>query len=293
MSLSDVSRFVRCNVPLAMYSRLQLGGKAEFFAEPETETDLTALLRYCSEKQIPVHVLGTGANILVPDDGVAGLTLVLSRPAFNNIIVDGQRITAGGGTKFGQIITQSVVSGLGGIEGLIGIPGTFGGVLSGNSGTNAAGDIGQWVESVCIADFSGCTSDIPRRDITFAYRDSSLDDAVILSATLHLDRDAPKELAKRMQKIWIVRKTQQPTGELPSIYPFKNPAGGVNAGDLIDQAGLRGTKVGGANVSERNAGFIVVKPDCSSNDVVRLIRLIKDEVANLTEIELETALQIW
>jgi UDP-N-acetylmuramate dehydrogenase len=276
-----------------MYTRLQLGGKAEFFAEPETENELISLLKHCRQEQTPVHVIGTGANILVPDDGVAGLTIALSRPAFNGITVAGQRITAGAGTKFGQIITQAVVSGLGGIEGLIGIPGTLGGILAGNSGTNANGDVGQCVESVRIADFAGNVSDIPKRDITFAYRDSSLDSAVILSATLLLDKDDPAELAKRMQKLWIVCKTQQPAGELPSIYPFKNPTSGTSAGDLIDQAGLKGTKVGGAGVSERNAGFIVVEPECIANDVVRLISLIKDEVANLTEIELETALQIW
>jgi UDP-N-acetylmuramate dehydrogenase len=292
MSLQNAFPFVRCDVPLAMYTRLQLGGKAEFFAEPETEAELIALLQYCRNGQIPVRVLGTGANILMPDEGVAGLTLVLSRQPFHHIAVNGQRITAGSGVKFGQLVTQSVVAGLGGIEGLIGIPGTFGGVIAGNAGTNSDGDIGQRIESLRIADFAGNISEIPKQELSFGYRSSSLDNAVILSATLLLECGDAAALAKQMQKIWITRKTMQPTGELPSIYPFKNPPG-ANAADLIDQAGLKGTKIGGAAVSNRNTAFIVIEDECQSDDVIRLIALIKDEVANLTEIELETALEIW
>ncbi|GHT21632.1 UDP-N-acetylenolpyruvoylglucosamine reductase [Planctomycetales bacterium] len=293
MSLTSAFSFVRSDVLLSMYTRLQLGGKAEFFAEPENESELIALLQYCHREQIPVHILGTGANVLVPDEGVAGLVIVLSRPEFSRITVNGNTLTAGGGTKFGQVVTQSVVLGLGGIENLIGIPGTFGGVLAGNAGTHSGEDIGQRVVSVRVADFAGKIDAIPAKDITFTYRDSSLDNVVILSATLCLEMEDAAELSKTMQKLWIIKKTQQPNGEMPSVFPFKNVSDGASASDLIDRAGLKGAKVGGAGISRRNAGFILVEPDCISADVVRLISLVKNEVAEISEVELESTLQIW
>ncbi|MDR2115440.1 MAG: UDP-N-acetylmuramate dehydrogenase [Planctomycetaceae bacterium] len=288
----DVLCGVRCDVPLAMYTRLQLGGSAEFFAEPKSEFDLVTLLKQSKMNKIPVHILGAGSNLLVSEKGVAGLTIRFSNPAFCEITVEGQRIIAGAGAKLGQVITQSVSQGLGGIEDLIGIPGNIGGSLLGNAGTNS-GDLGQWVESVRVADINGEISVLSKNEISFGYRSSSLDDVVILSATLHLERDNPAELAKRMQKLWIIRKTQQPSGELASVYVFKNPATGTSAGDLIEQAGLKGTRIGGAVVSERNANFIMVEPEGTTEDVLRLIRFVQEQVEMVTEIKPELSLEVW
>jgi UDP-N-acetylmuramate dehydrogenase len=275
-----------------MYTRLQLGGLAEFFVEPESETDLVALLKRCRINKIPVHILGVGSNLLVTDTEVLGLTIRFSNPAFCGIRIDGQQVIAGAGAKLGQVITQSVSCGLGGIEDLIGIPGSVGGSLLGNAGTNS-GDLGQWVESVRVANIDGEILTLSKNEISFGYRSSSLDDVIILSTTLRLEADNPIELAKRMQKLWIVRKMQQPGGELASIYVFKNPATGTSAGDLIEQAGLKGTRIGGAVVSERNANFIMVEPNGTVEDVQRLIRLIQEQVEIVTEIRLERSLEVW
>ncbi|GHT17923.1 UDP-N-acetylenolpyruvoylglucosamine reductase [Planctomycetales bacterium] len=275
-----------------MYTRLQLGGPAEFFVEPATENDLVAVLKQCRSEKIHVHLLGIGSNLLVSEKGVAGAVISLLNPVFCGISVDGDRVSAGAGAKLGQVITQAVSQGLGGIETLIGIPGSLGGALCGNAGTNN-GNLGQWVESVKVADLSGNISTLSKNEITFAYRSSSLDEAVILSATLRLEKEEPLELAKRMQKHWIVRKTQQPAGESVSAFAFKNPSTGTLAEHLIEQAGLKGTRIGGASISECNAGFIVIEPEGTANDVLRLIRLVQDEVCNLTEVQLEPALEIW
>jgi UDP-N-acetylmuramate dehydrogenase len=288
----DIFRGVQRNVPLAMYTRLQLGGLAEFFAEPESESDLIALLKQSQIGKIPVHILGAGSNLLVSEKGIGGLTVRFSNPAFCGITIEGQRVTAGAGAKLGQVITQSVSQGLGGIEDLIGIPGNMGGSLLGNAGTNS-GDLGQWVESVRVAGINGEISVLSKNEISFGYRSSSLDDAVILSATLRLEKDNPAELAKRMQKLWIVRKTQQPSGERASVYVFKNPATGASAGELVEQAGLKGTRIGGAVVSEHNANFIMVEPEGTAEDVLRLIRFVREQVEIITEIKLELSLEIW
>ncbi|MDR1141901.1 MAG: UDP-N-acetylmuramate dehydrogenase [Planctomycetaceae bacterium] len=290
--LQDIFRGVRRNVPLAMYTRLQLGGLAEFFVEPESETDLVALLNRCRINKIPIRILGAGSNLLVTETGVAGVIIRFSNPAFCGITIEGQRVIAGAGAKLGQVITQSVLQGLGGIEDLIGIPGSIGGSLLGNAGTNS-GDLGQWVESVRVANIDGEISVLSKNEISFGYRSSSLDDVVILSATLRLEKDDSVELAKRMQKLWIVRKMQQPGGELASIYVFKNPATGTPAGDLIEQTGLKGTRIGGAVISERNANFIMVEPEGTAEDVLRLIRLVQEQVEIVTEIRLELSLEVW
>ncbi len=255
--------FVRRDVPLAMYTRLQLGGPAEFFAEPKSTEELLALLKQSRAENIPVRVLGGGANILPAEDGVAGVILSLSAALFSEIRVENSRIVAGAGAKLGQVITQAVTQGLSGMEGLIGIPGTMGAALCGNVATRS-GDLGERVESVTVLDFEGNVSTLSRNEITFGFRSSSLDDVVIVSATLKLEKDDPAELARRMQKFWILRKNLQPTGELASACAFVNPHSGVLARELIDHAGLKGTRIGGALVSERNADFIVVQPVIST-----------------------------
>lgn len=288
----EFRKFIRRDVPLEMYTRLQLGGPAEFFAEPTSQPELIDLLKQCREENVPVRILGAGSNVLVAEEGISGVVLSLSAPTFCDIQISGRQIVAGAGAKLGRIVTQSVSHGLTGLEGLIGIPGTVGGALCGNTGTNN-GDIGQWVENVTVADFEGNISVLSKNDITFAYRFSSLDDVVILSATFQLEKDDPIELAKRMQKFWIVRKTLQPSSEVASAYAFKNPRSGTSAGELIEQAGLKGTRIGGAIISERNANFILVEPEAVVDDVLRLIRLVQDQVEKRTEIDMESAIEIW
>ena len=286
-------KFVRQEIPLSLYTRLQLGGAAEFFAEPENETELTALLIHCRKEKIPVRVLGAGSSLLIPEAGVPGVVLILHNPEFCRVSVEGERLTAGAGAQFGQVITQSVSQGLGGIEAFVGMPGSFGGAVCGNTGTIHGGDLGQWIESVRVINFDGRVSVLSKSEITFGYRYSSLGDVVLISAVLRLEREEPKELAKRMRKLWIIRKSQQPSGDVASVLAFQDPQTGPLAGELIEQVGLKGTRIGGAVISERNAGFITVDPDCISDDILRLIRLVQEQVALHAEIDLEPAVEIW
>jgi UDP-N-acetylmuramate dehydrogenase len=281
-----------------MYTRLQIGGPADFFAEPDNEEELTALLKEAEKQNIPIHILGSGASLLVPEEGVSGLVISLNKPAFCRITAEGEYATggyiaAGGGVPLGQVVTYAVSQGFGGIEDFVGMPGSFGGAVRCNLGTSHSGGIGQWIESVRIADFKGHISVLSKNEITFGYRYSSLENAVLVSAVLQLEKEGVKELSRRMRKIWIIRKSQQPVGESVSVFAFKDTESGQSASELIERVGLRGTKIGGAEISERNPGFITVSADCISNDVLRLIRLVQEEVARLTETELEPALEIW
>jgi len=295
MSLQNLfPRIVRQAVPLSVYTRLHLGGTAEFFAEPENETELTALLKHCRQEKIPVRVLGAGSNLVIAEEGVPGLVIALSKPEFCRITVEGLELTAGAGAPFGQVITHSVSQGLGGIEAFVGMPGSFGGAVRANTGTIHGGDLGQWVERVRVADLEGNLFELSKNEITFAYRYSSLENVVLIAATLMLEKDESTELAKRMRKLWIIRKSQQPTGEdAASVLAFKNPETGAPAKELIERGGLKGARIGGAVISEYNAGFITVDAECTSDDVLRLVQLVQEQILQQTEIELESALTVW
>ncbi|MGI6418152.1 MAG: UDP-N-acetylmuramate dehydrogenase [Thermoguttaceae bacterium] len=289
--LSGFEKIVRRDEPLAMHTWFQLGGPAEYFAEPETTDQLVALVRRCTEHQVPVRMLGGGSNLLVGDAGVPGVVIRLSAPEFEKIRVEPPRIVAGGGAKTGRVVTTAVHSGLAGLEGLVAIPGTLGGALHGNAGTQST-NIGQWTTSATVITIAGEICRRDRDDLHFEYRRSSLDDLVILQATLELEQDDPQELSRRLQKQWILRKAAQPMGHQCAGCVFKNPRG-MRAGELIEQAGLKGTRIGGAIVSDRHANFIVAEPECTANDVLRLIDLVRGQVSDRLGVDLELELEIW
>ena len=289
--LDGFERIVRQAEPLAPHTWFHLGGAAEFFAEPRDADDLALLLRRCREEELPVRLLGGGSNVLVRDEGLPGLVVRLSAPGFAKIAVQGHRVTAGGGAKLGHVISSSVREGLAGLEALVGIPGTIGGALHGNAGSRG-GDVGQWTSRATIMTSSGEVVERTRDELVFAYRQSSLDELVILSAEFQLDQEDPDELTKRMQQQWIVKKASQPLAHQSAGCIFKNPRG-MSAGMLIEQAGLKGTRVGGAEVSDRHANFIVAEANAASQDVLRLIELVRSRVADRLAVELDLEIEIW
>lgn len=289
--LTGLEKCVRQAEPLAMHTWFQLGGPAEYFAEPRNRDELITLVSRCHQENVPIRVLGRGSNILVRDEGVSGVVVHLSAPDFRQIQVAGRRITAGGGARLGRVVTTAVHEGLAGLEVLVGIPGCVGGALHGNAGTRG-GDVGQWTVAATVLTDTGAIRQHQRVDLVFGYRQSSLDELVILDATFELQEDDPRELSRRLQKLWIVKKAQQPMGHQSAGCVFKNPRG-MSAGELIEDAGLKGTRIGGAVVSDRHANFIIAEPDCTAQDVLRLIDVIRDQVQERLGEELELELEIW
>jgi len=289
--MTGFEKIVRQSEPLAMHTWFQLGGPAEYFAEPDSVEELTALVRRCHEEGIEVRLLGQGSNILARDEGVPGLVIHLSSPAFGEIRIEGRSVAAGGGAMLGRVVTTAVHRGLAGLETLIGIPGTVGGALHGNAGAHG-GNIGQWTFQATVLTAAGDVADRSGDDLAFDYRQSSLDELAILEARCDLEEDDPRQLAQRMQKHWIVKKASQPMGHQSAGCVFKNPRG-VGAGKLIDDAGLKGTRIGGAVVSDRHANFIIAEPECTSQDVLRLIDLVRGQVRDRMGVELELEMEIW
>jgi len=289
--LTGFEPIVRQGEALAQHTWFRLGGAAEYFAEPRSIDELQALVRRCAEEGIHIRVLGGGSNVLVRDEGVPGMVVNLSETAFGAITAKGRKITAGGGAKVGHLISVAVREGLAGLEPLVGIPGSVGGALHGNAGSRG-GDIGQWTCRATVMTRAGDILERDRDDLTFAYRESSLDELVILHGEFELEQEDPEELTKRMQKYWIVKKASQPLGHQSAGCIFKNPRG-MSAGMLIDQAGLKGSRVGGAEVSDLHANFIVADESATSQDVLRLIDLVRSRVAERLGVELETEIEIW
>ena len=288
----EFSTIVRANEPLAPLTWFRLGGPAEFLARPTSSQELSSLVQRCVKTKLPWRVLAGGSNVLVRDEGVRGLVLHLESPSFSDVQIEGNRLIAGSAVPLTALISQTARAGLAGLETLTGIPGTFGGAIRGNSG-GRQGAIGQFVRRATVLEADGQVRTREQDDLIFSYRRSNLDDCVILSAELELEPDDPEAVVRRMRRIWIVKKENQPYGHQSAGCIFKNPTPEISAGTLIDQAGLSGRRIGGAEISDRHANYIIAEPGATVSDVLDLIDLTRGEVLRQFGYELELQIQIW
>lgn len=282
---------VREQVPLAERTWFKVGGPVQYFAEPTSVEELKTLVERCRDENLTARLLGGGSKVLVRDEGVAGMVISLADPSFSRINISGQKATIGGGAMLANAITMTVGAGLAGLEPLVGIPGTVGGALHGNSGSHG-GDIGQWTIGASVMTRTGEIIHRQRADLVFAYRESSLDELAILEASFELEEEDPVEITKRMQKQWIVKKANLPMAHENTGCIFKNPRG-MSAGMLIDQCGLKGMQVGGAEVSQRHANFFIAHPGATAKDILQLMDTVRNRVAERMGVELETEIEIW
>jgi UDP-N-acetylmuramate dehydrogenase len=291
-SFDDFRAIVTANEPLAPHIWFRVGGPAAYLARPESLDQLLSLLRRCRAEEVPFKILSGGSNVLVRDEGVEALVIQLESPAFSDVSIRGQVVEAGAAVPLTALISQSARAGLAGLEVLTGIPGTVGGALRGNAG-DRHGSIGQFVHKATVIDAADEVQVRDRDDLSFAHRESNLDEPVILSAQFELDREDPEAVVRRMRRIWIVKKENQPYGHQSSGCIFKNPSPDLLAGTLIEQAGLKGARHGGAEVSDRHANYIVAQPGATASDVLKLIDQIRQRVWQQFGYDLELQLQIW
>lgn len=292
MSLLEAfPEITQADQPLAARTWLKVGGLAQFVVAPRTIEEAQAVLAHCHDHELPIHVLGSGSNILIRDEGVSGAVLLLAAPAFSSLTINGTQVKAGAGLLLSHLITETVKAGLAGLETLVGIPGTVGGALRGNSG-GRSGDIGQSVSSVTVLTPKGELVQRREDELSFAYRSSSINGLLIVEAEFKLYNDEPDEIAKRLRKLWIMKKASQPLASQSAGCVFKNPRG-MSAGALIDQAGLKGTRIGGAEISDRHANFIVTHPEATASDVLRLIDLARSKIHEQFGVPLELEIQVW
>lgn len=292
MQLPDrFAEIAKPNEPLASYTHLKVGGTAEMLVQPRSREELADVVSYSHGKNIPMRVLGGGGSVLVRDDGVPGVVLRLNEPAFTQINAEGRRVHAGAGLALSALISEAARNGLGGLETLVGIPGSVGGALRRNAG-DRAGEIGSHVRQVEVMDHNGAVHVRERDELRFGYCWSNLDDPVLLSADFELEKDQPAAIVKHLRKAWIQRKARQPLSFQASCRVFKNPRG-LSAAELVEQSGLAKTRVGGAEISDRDANYVVAQPGATARDVHRLIDLVRARVRERFNVDLELEISEW
>jgi len=269
----------------------RLGGPARYLVSPGSREELADIVRRARDEEIAVKVLGGGANVLVRDDGFDGLVVRLGDPCFTGLEYNNDRVHCGAGVDLMQLAFSCARKGLSGLEAMAGIPGTVGGGIRMNAG-GRYGELGDLVESVDAVDETGRVNRLPHDDIGFAYRHTNLNGYIVISAALRVAPTDPDGVLDRFREIWAEKKRSQPLSATSAGCVFKNPPG-KPAGMLIDQCGLKGTRCGGASVSETHANFIVTAPDAKAGDVIELIEKIRDVVRREHGIELETEIDIW
>jgi len=278
-------------VPLAPHTWYKLGGPARWYVRPRSIEELQEAARRCLENEVQVYVLGLGANLLVNDSGVDGAVFRLDHDFWRRVRFEKNITEVGAGVDMQKLILRTCRQGLAGIECLAGIPGTVGGGIRMNAG-GKFGDLGAVVTKVQVMDMEGTVFERTKDDLVFEYRHTNIAAPFILGASLELDEDDPDRIMKKTKEIWMFKRNSQPLNTKNAGCIFKNPRG-VSAGALIDQAGLKGMRVGGAEVSEKHANFIVAHPGCVADDVLRLVKIIQEKVFERNQIHLETEVQIW
>jgi len=276
--------------PLSKHTTMRVGGPAQFWVEPETEEGFARLVRFTTERNIPLFVMGRGSNLLVRDGGVRGVVARLSRGEFKRLEVHGTHISAGVGVKQRELALAARDAQIGGFEWFEGIPGNVGGALRMNAGA-MGGETFRQVVSVRFVDANGEFHTRMQGELEVRYRDvPTLATNYAVSATFRGETANASDIAARLDESQQKRRTSQPK-ESSAGCIFKNPAA-IPAGKLIDELGLKGLRVGGARVSEIHGNFIVNEGGATAREVLYLIAKVQECAMRERKIELHTEVQI-
>ena len=279
--------------PMKDYTTFRVGGPAKWMAAPQDEQQLRVILKICSELQVPCFILGRGSNLLVSDNGFEGVIVNL-RKHFNKIEVDRENktITAEAGASLPAVSQAALSAGLTGLEFAAGIPGTMGGGLFMNAGAYG-GELKQVVTEAAVMTKDGMILHVPAEKMALGHRISSFMQTgeIILSVKMQLTQGNPAVIKETMDDFNSRRRDKQPL-EYPSAgSTFKRPEG-YFAGKLIDDAGLRGYKVGGAMVSEKHCGFVINYDNATATDVINLMKDVQAKVKEKFDVQLEPEVRI-
>lgn len=285
---------VRLDEPMSLHTTFGIGGPADALVDVETPGELETVLHFARERGCAVHVVGRGANVLVSDDGIRGIVVRL-RGEFRALEFDDKADTvqAGAGVPLGVLVDESGRRGFFGFCWAAGIPGTVGGALVSNAGSHGHA-MGEFVEDVTVVNRDGGHVILPGNVVCFKYRRAVLpvEDAIVAGVTLRLggvDSDEPDP--ERLRAKYLARKRATQPLDVPSAGSvFRNPEG-VAAGALIDRAGCKGLRKGGAAVSEKHANFIVNDRGATAADVLGLIEMVRERVRAQSGVELELELR--
>ncbi len=287
----DLMHLIRTDEPLGPLVWLGIGGPAHYFAEPVEESEIQRLVVAAKEQDLPVRILGGGSNVLVREAGVDGLVISLAGVTENQMTIDGSEMTVGAGAKLSHAVIKAVGAGLGGLEHLVGIPGTVGGAVVGNASSDGR-DIGSVVKSVKVLDKNGVSRSLSQQEAGFSHRKTSLGGLTVVSVTFELETRDVVALTKRMQKLWIGRNASRPTDITQIALPFIDPDG-MPAKELLQSVGLAGIREGDVSLDANQPHYLVAQSGATSDQCLRLIERVREQVLLQTGIDLQLNLEIW
>ena len=276
--LEKFPTMAKIDEPMKKHSSFGIGGKAKILFLPQKKEDLKFILKYSVKNKIDTFFMGSGSNILMSDKGFDGILISLKRSFKNIVFNDNGEIVAGSGVMLRRMVKEAIDKNLKGLESLAGVPGTLGGALYMNAGAYGA-EISNYFLSARIINMNGEEIELTKNDVKFSYRKSTFPkDCILIEARFKFDKGDIEKIKNNKNKFSNSRVENQPLNFRSAGSIFKNPSSSLAAGYLIDQAGLKGCRRGGAMISDKHANFIVNLGKAESSDVIYLIRKIQDKV---------------
>ena len=272
--------------PMAKHTSYGIGGPVQAYITPSDENDLKQILIFAKDYGINTFFAGSGSNLLVADEGFEGIVITLGK-SFTSLNINGNTVEAQVGVMLGKIVKETIKCNLTGMESMVGVPGTLGGALIMNAGA-FGGEISNCLDIIKAMTMDGKTKFYRKDDIVFSYRNSTFPkNEILLSATFDLNEKSADEIQHDKAKASKGRKESQPLRYRSAGSVFKNPKTDLAAGYLIDQAGLKGSRIGDAEISTKHANFFINHGKAKAKDIVDLILLAKRTVLEKFDINLE------
>jgi UDP-N-acetylmuramate dehydrogenase len=274
--------------PLSLHSSLHLGGKTKYFLLVSETDDISKATTFAERENLPILIMGKGSNILFLDEGFSGV--VIGTENLKKTEVDGSKMIAEAGTSLSEVIKIAKECSLGGIEELIGIPGSVGGASVMNASAFGC-EIGEYINTAKVLRNG---EELNLSEFEFGYRESSLSDEIVLEVEFKFDKKEKKDIEDKIIKIMEIRRNKHPfisekIGACGSV--FKNPEG-TSAGELIEKAGCKGMSIGSVKVSEKHCNFFLTEPGATSKDFIDLIGRVRDKVKESSRFDLELEVKV-
>jgi UDP-N-acetylmuramate dehydrogenase len=278
------------NEPLARYTTYRIGGPARFLVQAADTDDVVKALELAQERGLPWVVLGLGSNVLAKDAGFPGVAIRIGK-GLDRFEMKGATAIVGAGLATPLLARRTAEAGFAGVERFIGIPGTVGGGVYMNAGAHGA-EFAEVLTEATVMDAKGKVRPVSRKQISFKYRSSNLGNVIVLEAKLALIEEPPAKLKELQARLFRWRKAGTPFDQPCAGSVFKNPGGQRTAGVLIDECGLKGFTIGGAQVSALHANYIVNTGPATASDVLKVIEHVRKAVAKKTGVELELEIKV-
>ena len=279
------------NELLKNHTTFGVGGPAKIMVYPKSIQDLIKIIEYSNKSNLKIYFIGSGSNILASDKGFKGIIITLKK-ALNKIDFFDNEIYVQAGAMLGTMVKKSISKGYSGLESLIGVPGTVGGALIMNAGAHGSEISELLITARTINDF-GKIKTYKKDDLIFSYRNSSIPiDEILIDAKFKIIKGHKKNILIKKEEVSMLRKNTQPLRFRSAGSIFKNPSTKIAAGYLIDKVGLKGLRIGDAEISKKHANFIINHGNAKSKDILSLIEIMKNKVKEKYKINLELEIKI-